>query len=168
MTLLRPRGIRPSVRKGGLLASPKAGGASRRPLSNPRISSGTAMTRELQRQKIRDVPDVAAGHAASPGRSSGPAMWGGAHGCRRVASRSWPRPIRGQVPGQQGRHGPASAADRRMTSGTSAFPPSAIGDGCSTPSPRWLARSPAAARSIARGNTGVLRRPRGPRSRSKA
>jgi len=37
-----------------------------------------------------------------------------------------------------------------------AFPRSAIGGGCSTPSPRWPPRFPEEARSIERRKTGVL------------
>src|SRR6516225_3306149 len=47
------------------------------------------------------------------------AAWvaGRGDGCRRVATRSRPRPIRGKVPGKQGQRGAAAAADERRPEG---------------------------------------------------
>src|SRR3984957_16126618 len=77
-----------SMPRGGAAAPPRSGSFQRQTLPIG----------------LRDTPSRLSDHPAKPVRRG--------DGCRRVASRSWARPIRGEVPGQQDRRGPAAAADR--------------------------------------------------------
>ena len=79
------------------------GGASLDFRQNAKFSCGYMVRAGAPRSGLVDSPPLVSDHPASHVRRG--------DGCRRVASRSWARPIRGEVPGQQDRRGPAAAAD---------------------------------------------------------